>query len=128
MRKLFLAAALAATASMAANAATWVAICNDGQHLQYNQTVGENGFLYLSTTGGTIPGSGTQIAPLTQSFYNSIAICGAVPGNGTGAGGVPLSQVCANKSTGLIYIKWQSPVAGTTMKDGNFCKATITIH
>ena len=128
MRTFLAAAAFAAIIPAAANAATWVAICTDGQNLQYNQTVGGNGFLYLKTTGGTIPGNGTQIAPLNQTFFNGIAICGAVPGNGTGAGGLPLSQVCANKSTGMIYIKWQSPTPGTTMKDAPFCKATVTVH
>lgn len=127
MRKLFLMTAIAVMTATAADAATWVAICNDGQHLQYNQTVGGSGFLYLSTPGGSIPGTGTQVAPLTQSFYNGTAICGAVPGNGTAPGGAPMTQLCANKSTGIIYIKWQSPTGGP-IKDGTYCKATVKVQ
>ena len=126
MRKLLLLAAIAVAMPVAANATTWVAICNDGQHLQYNQTVGGPGFLYLHDNPAM--NGGIQIARLTQSFYNGIAICGAVIGNGTGAGGVPLTQLCANKDRKIIYIKWQSPQAGVPMKDFTFCQANVRVQ
>ena len=95
MRKFLLCLSfLAATATTAA-AETWIAICTDGQNLQYNQTVGGNGFLYLK---------GTQVARLEQTFFNGTAICGTVPGNGTGSpatGSNPITQLCANRSRNI---------------------------
>ena len=41
-----------------------------------------------------------QIAKLKQNFYNRVAICGTVLQNGTGNGGHPITQVCANRSRG----------------------------
>jgi len=124
MRKLLIMAAVAALAPVAANAATWVAICTDGKNVQYNQTVSGTGFLYLKTTKGTY-----QTARLTQTFYNGTAICGAVDANSP-PGVAPITQVCANRSTNIVYLKYQNPaIPGSPIQDaGTFCTATVAIH
>ena len=60
--------------------ATWIAMCKDGQRLQYNQTLNGNGFLYLK--GINANNGGIQVARLKQTFYNGTAICGTVLKNG----------------------------------------------
>jgi opacity protein-like surface antigen len=127
MRKLIFLSACVALCATGANAATWIARCNDGQHLQYNQTVGGGGILYLWTTDGVIPGSGTQMAVLKQTSIDANTICGTVTGNPTLAGGAPFSQLCANKTKSTITIKRQSPTGGD-IKEGLFCKATVTVN
>ncbi len=124
MRKLLLIAAMAALTPAAANAATWVAICTDGKNVQYNQTIGGTGFLYLTTDKGTY-----QTARLVQTFYNGTAVCGAVHGNAPD-GAEPITQVCTNKSRGIIYLKYQNPTRpGSSVQDaGTFCKATVSLH
>ena len=123
MRLLIAAAGLALLAPSMASAATWVAICSDGKNIQYNQTVGGNGFLYMKTSVGTY-----QTARLSQTFYNGTAICGAVVGN-TAAGAPPITQVCANQARKIIYLKYQNPtVAGAPVQDaGTFCAANVSI-
>lgn len=128
MKKWVLMTAFALLCSGEAEAATWIARCNDGQHLQYNQTVGGGGILYLWTTDGVIPGTGTQMAVLTQTSINADTICGTVTGNPTLPGGAPLSQLCANKTKGIVTIKWQSPVPGSAVKEGLFCKANVSVN
>jgi hypothetical protein len=122
MRKWIAAAAVAALLPASANAATWIAICNDGKNIQYNQTVGGNGFLYMKTDKGIY-----QVARLTQTFMNGIAICGAVVGNSPGPN--PITQVCANMDRKIIYLKYQNPtVPNPPIEDaGTFCTATVRI-
>jgi hypothetical protein len=126
MRKLLFAAALAAAMPAAANAGTWVAVCNDGQHLQYNHTLGGPGLLYLSS--GQI--GGLQIARLEQSFASKTEVCGAVTGNSPPGLLPPLSQVCINFVNKTIELLWHDPVhpAAPVVVVGPFCKATITLH
>ena len=123
MRSFLMAAALALTVPSVGHAQTWIAVCNDGKNLQYNQTVGGAGLLYMRTDAGTY-----QVARMTQSFFNNIAICGAVNGN-TPAGRPPITQICANQSRGIIYMKYQNPTqANAPVEDaGTFCSATVTI-
>jgi hypothetical protein len=128
MRKLIFLSACVVLCATSADAATWIARCNDGQHLQYNQTVGGGGILYLWTTDGVIPGTGTQMAVLKQTSLSATAICGTVTGNPTLPGGAPLTQLCANKTKGTITIKWQSPIAPAAIKEGLFCKANVTVN
>lgn len=116
---------LCATASTAA-AETWIAICTDGKNLQYNQTVGGNGFLYLK--GREQNSGGYQIARLEQTFFNGTAICGTVPGNGTGSpatGSNPITQVCANRSRNNIYIKYKHPSEERPFESEVFCDARV---
>ena len=124
MRKFLLVVALAASTAAAANATTWVAVCNDGKPVQYNQTVGGVGFLYLKTDKDIY-----QTARLSQTFFNGEAICGTVQANAP-AGAEPITQVCMNKSRQIIYLKYKNPsVAGSAVQDaGVFCKATVTIR
>ncbi len=126
MRKFLLVAAFAALTPVAANAATWVAICNDGQHVQYNHTVGVKGLLYL-----TIPTTTSlQIATLDQTSASRTMVCGAVTGNSPPVLVPPLSQVCINLMTKTINLMWHDPIhPAAPVKDfGAFCKATITIR
>jgi len=123
MRKFLLIAALAALTPAAANAATWVAICSDGKNVQYNQTIGGTGFLYLKTDTGIY-----QTARLSQTFFNRTAVCGAVYGNAP-AGAEPITQVCINKSSKTIYLKYQPPTPGSSVVGaGTFCPATVTVQ
>jgi len=126
MRKWLFVSAVLVMVPTAANAATWIASCSDGQRLQYNQTVNGNGLLYLGANSGGV--GLTQMAVLKQISLTDTKICGAVNGNPTVTGGVPLSQLCADKLKKEITIKWQSPAPGTTMKEGHFCAATVTIN
>lgn len=128
MRKLIFLSACAVLLATSANAATWIARCNDGQHLQYNQTVDGRGILYLWTTDGVFPGSGTQMAVLTQTSISATAICGTITGNPILPGGAPLTQLCANKTKGTVTIKWQSPVGPVVVKESLFCKANVTVN
>ena len=124
MRKFLLIAALAALTPAAANAATWVAVCNDGKTIQYNQTIGGTGFLYLKTDKGIY-----QTARLVQTFYNGTAVCGAVHGNAP-PGAEPITQVCANKSRNIIYLKYQDPTkpGSSIVEGGTFCAAKVTVQ
>jgi hypothetical protein len=124
MRKFLLIAALAASTTVAANATTWVAVCNDGKNVQYNQTVDGVGFLYLKTDKDIY-----QTARLSQTFFDGEAICGAVQANAP-AGAEPVTQVCTNKPRQVIYLKYKDPtVHGGSVQDaGVFCKATVTIR
>ena len=124
MRKLLLIAAVAALMPAAANAATWVAVCTDGKNLQYNQTIGGVGFIYLKTDKGIY-----QTARLAQTFFNKIVVCGTVYGNAP-AGAEPITQVCVNKNRKIIHLRYQDPTKpGTTIQDaGTFCSATVTVQ
>ena len=124
MRKFLLIAALAASTTAAANATTWIAVCKDGKNVQYNQTVGGVGFLYLKTDKDIY-----QTARLSQTFFDGEAICGAVQANAP-AGAEPVTQVCTNKSRQVIYLKYKDPtVHGGSVQDaGVFCKAIVTIR
>ena len=124
MRKFLLIAALAALTPVAANAATWVAVCTDGKNVQYNQTIGGVGFLYLKTDKGIY-----QTARLAQTFSNAMVVCGTVYGNAP-AGAEPITQVCANKTRKIISLRYQDPTKpGSKLQDaGTFCTATVTVQ
>ena len=124
MRKFLLIAALAALTPAAANAATWVAVCTDGKNVQYNQTIGGTGFLYLKTDKGIY-----QTARLAQTFSNAIVVCGTVYANAP-AGAEPITQVCANKRRKIISLRYQDPTKpGSKLQDaGTFCAATVTVQ
>ena len=124
MRKFLLIAALAALTPAAANAATWVAVCTDGKNVQYNQTIGGVGFLYLKTDKGIY-----QTARLAQTFSNGTVVCGTVYDNAP-AGAEPITQICINKSRKIIHLRFQDPTkAGSKLQDaGTFCTATVTVQ
>src|SRR3989344_5834427 len=92
-----------------AMAKTWVAVCNDEKNIQYNQTENENGFFYMKVKDSQGTFHSYQVAKLKQTFFNGIAICGTVLENGNGSTGVPITQLCANQSTGKIYVKYKRP-------------------
>ncbi len=115
--------------SSLAYAKTWIAICNDGKNIQYNQTVNANGFLYMKTKDSNGRYHTYQIARLKQTFYNGIAICGTVLKNGTGITGNPITQVCANKSRRNIYIKYKHPyIRNRPWESGVYCSATVSVN
>ena len=124
MRKFLLIAALAALTPTAANAATWVAVCNDGKNVQYNQTIGGMGFLYLKTPMGTY-----QTARLSQTHASKGIVCGAVYSN-TPPGAEPVTQVCADIVRKVIYLKYQDPTkpGSSVVGAGTFCTATVTVQ
>ncbi len=125
MRKLLLLAALAAAAPLSANAATWIAVCNDGNHVQYNQVPGAAGQLYFSNAMT----HGLQIAALTGTTSSATMVCGAVNANPPPGLTPPLSQLCIDKTTNTITMKWHNPTipGGTAVDQGKFCTATIKI-
>ena len=116
MRKLILLAALLASTAVAANATTWVATCNDGKNLQYVQTTGAAGYLYLKTAKDYI-----QVARVAQTSATETVVCGAVKGN-VDAGAAALSQICMDKSRQTITLKYQ------TQDAAEFCAAAVTIR
>lgn len=114
-----------------AKAATWIAVCNDGKNIQYNQTLNSSGLLYMKVKDSNGKYHTWQIAKLTQTFYNGTAICGTVTGNGTGnaaTGSNPITQICANKSRKNIYVKYKHPYEVKPFESGVYCSATITIR
>jgi hypothetical protein len=126
MRMFLLASAFVALAPAAADATTWVAACNDGQHVQYNHTLGGPGLLYLNTG---VPG-GLQIAKLDQTVATRSEVCGAVTGNSPPGLMPPLSQLCINFVPKTITLVWHDPTHPATPAKvlGVFCKATISVH
>ena len=123
MRKLILFAALAVSTAVAADATTWVATCNDGKNVQYVQTIGGAGYLYLKTAKDYF-----QTAQLKQTVVSDSIVCGAVIGN-VAAGAPALTQVCMNKSRQAITIKYRNPGAGGDAQDaGEFCAAAVTLR
>jgi opacity protein-like surface antigen len=124
MRKFLLIAAVAALTPAAANAATWVAVCTDGKNVQYNQTIGGVGFLYLKTDKGIY-----QTARLAQTFSNAAVVCGTVYENAP-AGAEPITQVCAYKTRKIISLRYRDPTKpGSSIQDaGTFCAAKVTVQ
>ena len=124
MRKFLLIAALAALTPVAANAATWVAVCTDGKNVQYNQTIGGKGVLYLETANGDYQG-----ITLAQSSYDGNAVCGTT-GVELPSGAAPFIKVCANKTRKIISLRYQDPTKpGSKLQDaGTFCTATVTVQ
>ena len=130
MRKLALTfVGFMALASASLSAKTWIGICNDGQNIQYNQTENGNGFLYMKVKDARGSSHTYQIARLKQTFKNSVAICGTVIKNGTGSQGLPITQVCMNRSRKNIYVKYKHPYeANRAIKSGTFCGARVRIR
>ncbi|MCP4384100.1 MAG: hypothetical protein GY798_22270 [Hyphomicrobiales bacterium] len=129
MKRLILCGLLTIAVPAIAAAETWIAVCTDGQNLQYNQSVGGNGFLYLK--GKDQSTGGLQMARLEQTFFNGTAICGTVPGNGTGSaatGGHPVTQLCANRSRNIIYIKYKHPTEDRPFTDTVVCDARVDVR
>lgn len=119
--KVITAVGLAAAATVA-NAETWIATCTDGSELGYNQPVGGQGELFLMNT---------RIAHLRQTFHNGTAICGSIPGNGIGTaatGRNPVTQICANRSRGIIYLKYKHPWENRPFEDTVYCQATVRVR
>ena len=126
MRKLLLAAALAVTMPVAANAATWIAACTDGQNLQYNQTIGGKGVLYLETANGNY-----QSVGLVQDSYNKNVVCSVAAAKpGPGAAPVVSIKVCADKANNTITLKYKDPTGnGPSVDDSTpYCTAAVTVH
>lgn len=128
MRMLALGAAVLAVSAQAAAAETWIAICNDGQGIQYNQTIDGGGFMYMNVDMDDGSRSTYQIARLEQTFYNGTAVCGAVTGNGVGDDGTPITQLCANQSRNIIYVRYKHPYEDRPMVSGVFCTANVMVR
>jgi len=124
MRQFLLAAAVAVLTAAAANAATWVAVCNDGKNIQYVQTVNGVGFLYLKTVKDAF-----QTARLSQTSLDETTICGTVVASAP-TNSDPVTQICADKSRQNIYLKYKDPTrpGGAVQDAGVFCAATVTIR
>jgi hypothetical protein len=126
MRKLLLAAVLVMTTPVAANAATWIAACTDGQDLQYNQTIGGKGVLYLENADGTY-----QSVALVQNSYNGNVICSVAAAKPQpGAAPVVTIEVCADKAHNTITLKYKDPTGtGRSIDDSApYCTAAVTVH
>ena len=122
MRKLILLAALAASTAAAANAASWVAVCKEGKGVQYIQTVGGLGFLYLKTDKEFY-----QTARLSQVSFDGDTLCGAVHET---TATEPVTQLCINKARQEISLKYADPTVknGAVEEVGVFCPATVTVR
>lgn len=124
MRKLLLAAALAALMPAAANAATWIAACTDGQNLQYNQTIGGKGVLYLEMASGNYQSMG-----LVQNSYDGNVVC-SVADVKPPSGAELFIKVCADKAHNTITLKYKDPTGkGPSIDDAApYCQAAVTVH
>ena len=80
-------------AALPAYAETWIAICHDGQRLQYNQIRdGEDSLILKPKVGrGVGRSGGIVVARLRQTFINEGLICGTITGSRTGHGGFPVT-------------------------------------
>lgn len=117
MRKLLILTTLFVVAAGAAEAKTAVAVCKDGQNLQFNQTVGGTGLLYLKTPAGIY-----QIAHFDSATQGGLLeICGAEPGQGGAAAPI---QLCINAKS-LIFIREQK---GAQVIDTPVCDANVKLH
>ena len=124
MRRLLLAALVAALMPAAANAATWIAACYDGKNVQYNQTIGGKGVLYLQKDDGNYQG-----IALTQSSYDGNVVCG-VASVELPSGAAPFIKVCADKAHNSITLKFKVPTGkGPSIDDtAPYCGAAVTVH
>jgi hypothetical protein len=126
MRKLLLAAALAVSMPAAANAGTWIAACTDGQNLQYNQTIGGKGVLYLENANGTY-----QSVNLVQNSYDGNVVCSVTDAKPQpGADLFVTVKVCADKAHNTITLKYKDPTGnGRSVDDSTpYCTAAVTVH
>jgi hypothetical protein len=126
MRILLLAAALTASMPVAANAGTWIAACTDGQNLQYNQTIGGKGVLYLQMADGNY-----QSVDLVQNSYDGNVVCSATDAKPQ-PGIEPLVKikVCADKANNSITLKYEDATGkGPSVDDkAPYCRAAVTVH
>lgn len=127
MTRFLLAATFALAIPSAANAVTWIAQCNDGKNVQYNQTIGGKGLLYMKGAGGAVT-SYIQMAHLDQTSATATEVCGTIVGNASPPT-PPFTFICINNSTKVISLKYQNPtVPGAPLQSaGTYCKATVTI-
>jgi len=124
MRKVLFAALVAALMPAAANAATWIAACYDGKNVQYNQTIGGKGVLYLQKDDGNYQG-----LALTQSSYDGNVVCGVADDKQQPGGGLSI-KVCADKAKNTITMKFKDPTGkGQSIDDAApYCNAAVTVH
>ena len=107
---------------------TWIAICQDGKNIQYNQSESGTGFLYMKVKDKNNKTSIYQMARLKKTFFNNTAICGTVIQNGQGRSGQPITQLCMNKSRRMIYVKYKHPNGNEQTKSGVYCRARIIVR
>ena len=82
--------------------ATWIAACYDGRTLQYSQTLGGNGFLYLDIGDGDY-----QRIALVQSSYDGKTICSVDDVRTPGV--THLLKVCADAENNTITVSYKDP-------------------
>ena len=111
-------------------AETWIAVCNDGQRLQYNQVRGGEGSLILKPKVGIGAGQsgGIVVARLKQTSASDELICGTIIGSRTGRGGHPVTQICANKRGRSIFIRYKHPYENRPLEGRAFCEADVTVR
>ncbi len=113
MRRLLLAAVAACLVPTVANATTWVAVCNDGQHVQYNHNDRRAG-----PAARTAPKGGMQMARLTETVGNKSSWwrCGGRTGRCIRRRRLtlPLTQLCINFVPKTISILWHDPIHPST--------------
>lgn len=104
--------------------ATWIAACYDGKTLQYSQTIGGKGFLYLDVGEGDY-----QRIALIQNSYNGNVIC-SVDDSVVPPGGEHFLKVCADATNNIITLKYTDPVKKKLLIDdaAPYCKAAVTVH
>ena len=124
MRKLLLAVFLTALTPAAANAATWIAACYDGKNVQYNQTIGGKGVLYLQMDDGNY-----RSVDLVQNSHKKDVVCG-VSTDKPPPGGEPIIKVCADKAHNTITLKYKAPTGqGQSIDDTSpYCSAAVTVY
>lgn len=130
MRIILLVVFLSVFAAAPASAATWIAICTDGQRLQYNQVRGGNGSLILKPKPGFARGAqgGIVVARLRQTFIDDDLICGTIIGSATSRAGYPVTQICANRRQRSLFIRYKHPYEDRPLEGMAFCDADVTVR
>ncbi len=103
---------------------TWIAACYDGRTLQFNQTLGGKGSLYLDMGDGDYQG-----IALVQYSLKGDVIC-SVDDSVVPPGGEHFLKVCADKENNIITVKYKDPVGKKLSIDDSspYCKAAVTVH
>lgn len=128
MKKLWLMAAALMLFSQAALAEQWEAKCTDGKNLHYLQTINGDGFMYMTVTLPTNEQRVFPFAKVRQTLFNGEAVCGQLSGGLQTRAKTPVTQFCANRRSGLIYMKHQDPLQRNPLVSGKFCDAEIIIR
>jgi len=120
MRGLLALAAFVALTS-GAEAALWTAACNDEKQLQYQQIIGQEGYLHQGSNGSY------ETIKLKQSYFDGKIVCGSVAAK---AGPNEVAAICADNAGQLIRVLTGAQLAKGMRpeKAPVYCRATVSAN